>query len=92
MFKSFRSKMSPFLEEIEIKLNKEFNPKKLILVDNSYLHTKHKSFNPNKMHLKIIIESENLKKIKKIEAHKAIFNLLKDEMKEKIHALEIEIK
>ena len=84
--------MIPFLEELKTKLNKEFNPKKLILVDNSYLHTKHKSFNPNKMHLKIIIESEDLKKIKKIEAHKAIFNLLKNEMKEKIHALEIEIK
>ena len=75
-----------------MKLNKEFNPKKLILVNNSYLHTKHKSFNPNKIHLKIIIESNELKKIEKIEAHKAIFNLLKHEMKEKIHALEIEIK
>ena len=84
--------MITFLEEIKIKLNKEFNPKKLILVDNSYLHTKHKSFNPNKIHLKIIIESNELKKVERIEAHKAIFNLLKHEMKEKIHALEIEIK
>ena len=92
MFKSFRSKMSPFLEEIEIKLNKEFNPKKLILVDNSYLHSKHKSFDPNKIHLKIIIESDKLKKRGRLEAHKEIFNLLKHEMKEKIHALEIEIK
>jgi len=84
--------MIALLEEIKIKLNKEFNPKKLILVDNSYLHTKHKSFNPNKIHLKIIIESNDLKKKEKIEAHKEIFNLLKHEMKEKIHALEIEIK
>ena len=92
MFKSFRSKMILFLEEIKIKLNKEFNPKKLILVDNSYLHSKHKSFDPNKIHLKIIIESEKSKKIERLQAHKAIFNLLKHEMKEKIHALEIEIK
>ena len=84
--------MIPLLEEIEVKLNKEFNPKKLILGDNSHLHTKHKSFNPNKIHLKIIIESDELKKTGKLEAHKAIYNLLKDEMKEKIHALEIEIK
>ena len=84
--------MIPFLEEIKIKLNKELNPKKLILVDNSYLHTKHKSFDPNKIHLKIIIESDELKKIEKLEAHKTIFKLLKHEMKEKIHALEIEIK
>ena len=92
MFKSFRSKMSPFLEEIEMKLNKEFNPKKLILLDNSYLHSKHKSFDPNKIHLKIFIESDKLKKKGRLEAHKEIFNLLKHEMKEKIHALEIEIK
>ena len=84
--------MIPFLKQIKIKLNKEFNPKKLILADNSYLHVKHKSFNPNKIHLKIIIESDKLKKIEKLEAHKAIFNVLKQEMKEKIHALEIEIK
>ena len=84
--------MIPFLEEIKIKLNKEFNPKKLILVDNSYLHTTHKSFNPDKIHLKIIIESDKLKKIEKLEAHKTIFKLLKHEMKEKIHALEIQIK
>ena len=84
--------MITFLEEIKIKLNKEFNPKKLILVDNSYLHTKHKSFNPDKIHLKIIIESDKLKKIEKLEAHKTIFKLLKHEMKEKIHALEIQIK
>ena len=55
MFKVFRSKMITFLEEIKLKLNKEFNPKQLNLVDNSYLHTNHKSFNPNKIHLKIII-------------------------------------
>ena len=36
-------------------------------------------------------ERERLEK-EKLEAHKAIFNLLKHEMKEKIHALEIEIK
>ena len=84
--------MIQLLKDIKIKLDKEFNPKKLILVDNSYLHSKHKSFDPNKIHLKIIIESNELKKVERIEAHKAIFNLLKHEMKEKIHALEIEIK
>ena len=84
--------MINFLEKIKLKLNKEFNPKKLILVDNSYLHTKHKSFNPDKLHLKIIIESEKLRKMNKIDAHKEIFSILKEEMNNKIHALEIVIK
>ena len=84
--------MISLLQEIKIKINKKFSPKNLVLVDNSHLHTKHKSFNPEKIHLKIIIESDELKKMEKLESHKAIFNLLKDEMKKKIHALEIEIK
>jgi len=56
------------------------------------LHTKHKSFDSNKFHLKLIIKSEKLKNMEKIDAHKTIFSILNDEMKNKIHALEIEIK
>ena len=36
-------------------------------------------------------KSDKLKKMDKINAHKEIFSILKDEMKTKIHALEIEI-
>ena len=81
-----------FFDEIKEKINKKINTKNIILIDNSSLHTKHKSFDPDKLHLKIIIESEKLKKMKKIEAHKLIFSVLKEEMENKIHALEIEIK
>ena len=64
----------------------------MLLIDNSHLHTRHKSFDSNKFHLKIVIQSKALKKMSKIEAHKEIFSILKDEMQSKIHALEIEIK
>ena len=50
-----------------------------------------KSFDVNKFHLKIIIKSKKLKSMSKIMAHKEIFSILKDEMSNKIHALEIEI-
>ena len=79
-------------EEIKKKINEKINPKNIILIDNSNLHKKHKSFDLNKFHFKIIIESEKLKKMDKIDAHKKIFSILKEEMKNKIHALEIEIK
>ena len=77
--------------EIKKKIHKEINPQNIILIDNSNLHKKHKSFDINKFHFKIIIESKKLKKMNKIEAHKKIFSILKEEMKNKIHALEIEI-
>ena len=80
-----------FFDEIKEKINEKINPENIILVDNSYLHTKHKSFDSNKFHLKLIIKSKKLKNMDKIAAHKKIFAILKNEMKGKIHALEIEI-
>ena len=83
--------MISLLEKIKTKINKKINPENLVLIDNSTLHKKHKFYDSNKFHLKIIIKSEKLKNMDKITAHKEIFSILKDEMKNKIHALEIEI-
>ena len=83
--------MINFFDKVKEKINNKINPENIILIDNSHLHTKHKSFDSNKFHLKIIIKSKKLKSMSKIEAHKEIFSLLKDEMNNKIHALEIEI-
>ena len=80
-----------FFNEIKEKINRKINPENIILIDNSDLHSKHKSFDLNKFHLKIIIKSKKLKSMNKITAHKKIFSILKDEMSNKIHALEIEI-
>ena len=84
--------MVNFLEDIKTKINNKLSPEKILLIDNSYLHTKHKSFDPNRFHLKLVIKSKKLKNMEKIDAHKVIFSILNDEMKNKIHALEIEIK
>ena len=92
MFYDFKSEMITFLEKVKAKINNKLSPEQILLIDNSYLHTKHKSFDSNKFHLKLIIKSEKLKNMEKIDAHKTIFSILSDEMKNKIHALEIEIK
>ena len=78
-------------EQVKAKINKKINPENKILIDNQNLHSKHKSFDATKLHLKIIIKSKKLKKMNKIMAHKEIYSILKDEMLNKIHALEIEI-
>ena len=78
-------------DQIKQKITKKIKPENIILIDNSYLHSKHKSFDKNKFHLKLIIKSKKLKDMSKIMAHKEIFLVLKDEMISKIHALEIEI-
>ena len=83
--------MIDFLEEVKTKIIAKINPEAISLIDKSHLHSKHKSFDKNKYHLKIIIKSKKLKKIEKIDAHKEIFSILHEEMKKNIHALEIEI-
>jgi len=80
-----------FFDKVKEKVSRKINPENIILIDNSHLHTKHKSFDLNKLHLKIIIKSEKLKNMNKIMAHKEIYSILKDEMRNKIHALEIKI-
>ena len=80
-----------FFEQVKEKINKKINPENVIVIDNSNLHIKHKFFDSNKFHLKIVIKSTKLKNMDKIAAHKEIFSILKNEMKNKIHALEIEI-
>ena len=80
-----------FFDKIKEKINSKINPENIILIDNSHLHKKHKFFDSDKFHLKIIIKSKKLKNMNKIAAHKEIFTILKDAMSNKIHALEIEI-
>jgi BolA protein len=80
-----------FFKEVEAKIIDKLNPDEILIIDKSKLHTKHKSFKSNKFYLKIIIKSEKLKNMSKINSHKTIYSLLKNEIKEKIHALEIEI-
>ena len=80
-----------FFVKVKDKINKKINTENIMLIDNSNLHKKHKSFDSNKFHIKLIIKSEALKNMDKISAHKKIFSVLKEEMNSKIHALEIEI-
>ena len=57
--------MTNFLEKIKEKINNEINPEDLSLIDNSNLHSSHKSFDANKFHLKLLITSDKLRKMKK---------------------------
>ena len=53
--------MENYLEKIKIKLKKNIKIEEIDIVDNSHLHSKHKFFDKNKKHLKIIVKSNFLK-------------------------------
>ena len=83
--------MKNYFEEIEIKLKRNIKLESLEIVDNSHLHKGHKFFSSEKYHLHLKIKSLYLKSMTRINAQKMIMRLLKDELKTKIHALEISI-
>ena len=49
---------------IKKKLQKEILIESIVIEDKSFLHVKHEGNDPNKFHIKITIESNQLKKIK----------------------------
>ena len=73
------------------KLNKNFTILDLKIEDKSFLHIKHKSFDKKKFHIKLTITSEELKNLKSIDANRKIFSVLKDEISNNIHSLQIKI-
>tara|TARA_B100000767_G_scaffold267555_1_gene286436 strand:+ start:932 stop:1186 length:255 start_codon:yes stop_codon:yes gene_type:complete len=84
--------MNDFLSFIENKIKKNIKVEKILIVDNSNQHKKHRFFDSEKYHLRLEIQSSYLKSLDKIVAQRQIMSLLAQEIKNKIHALEIKIK
>ena len=74
---------------IKKKLNSEIKIESILIEDKSFLHKKHTSYQSDKFHLKISLQSNELKKMSKIESNKKIYKILNKEMKLHIHSLQI---
>ena len=83
--------MNNFFDDIIAKLKKEIEIEKIEIVDNSHKHVKHKSFSPDKFHLHLKIRSLYLNSLSRVTAQKEVMKVLKNELSNKIHALEISI-
>ena len=83
--------MKNYFDELEKKIKKKIKIEGIIIVDNSDKHKRHKFFSREKFHLHLKIRSIYLKSIPKLNAHKLIMSVLKEDLKTKIHALEITI-
>ena len=84
--------MNDFLKSVENKIKKNIKIESILIVDNSSLHKKHKSFDTEKYHLRLEIYSSYLKSLNRIKAQREIMAVLSEELKTKVHALEIKIK
>ena len=84
--------MNDFLKFIESQIKKNIKTESILVVDNTALHKKHKFFDSKKYHLKVEIKSIYLSSLGRIRAHKEVMKILTEELKSKIHALELKIK
>ena len=83
--------MKNYFEIIQEKLCNKIEIESIEVVDNSHKHKGHKSFSPERYHLHLKIKSLFLNSISRVSAQKMIMKILKDDLKTKIHALEIKI-
>ena len=83
--------MKNYFDALDKKLKQQVQIEELIIVDNSYKHKGHKFFSPEKFHLHLKIKSLFLNSISRINAQKIVMKILKEDLKKKIHALEISI-
>ena len=74
---------------VKKKLKKEIVIKNINIEDKSFLHKGHSGNQEGKFHLKIFIESDELKKISKIESNKKVYKILDQELKHHIHSIQI---
>ena len=83
--------MKDYLRSIEKKLKNNFEVENIKITDNSSKHKNHKFFDENKYHIQLKIKSNYLSSLTKIDAQRLIMKALEDDLKKKIHALEINI-
>ena len=83
--------MKNYFVEICEKLKEEIKIEEIQIVDNSHKHKGHKFFSPDKLHLHLKIKSLYLNSISRVHAQRIIMKVLNEELKTKIHALEISI-
>ena len=74
---------------IKKKLHHQINIESIIVEDKSFLHKNHKGNQDGKYHLKITLDSYELRKISRIEGNKKVYKILEEELKYFIHSIQI---
>ena len=81
--------INELIEIVKSKIEAEIVIQDFKIEDKSFLHQNHKGNQEGMFHLKLIIKSEELKRLSKIESTKKIYNILDVELKEHIHSIQI---
>ena len=77
------------ITNVKKKIKKNINIENILIEDKTFLHKNHPGNESNKFHLKITIESEELKELNKIESNKKIYKILDEELRNHVHSIQI---
>ena len=81
--------INQLIEIVKNKLSNHIACEKIEIQDKTFLHKKHVTHNNKKFHIKLIVTSDYLRKKNKIQSTKEIYKILKDELKNSIHSIQI---
>ena len=74
---------------VKKKLTDQIDIESIEIEDKSFLHKNHAGNQEGRYHLKIILISNELKSLRRIESNKRIYKILDKELKEYIHSIQI---
>ena len=74
---------------VKKKLTDQIRIDSINIEDKSFLHKNHAGNQEGKFHLKITLNSRELKIMQRIESNKKIYKILDKELKEHIHSIQI---
>ena len=74
---------------VKKKLTDQIDIESIEIEDKSFLHKNHAGNQEGRYHLKIILSSNELKVLSRIESNKRIYKILNKELKEYIHSIQI---
>tara|TARA_B100001063_G_scaffold177663_1_gene166574 strand:+ start:362 stop:622 length:261 start_codon:yes stop_codon:yes gene_type:complete len=74
---------------VKKKIESQIVIEEINIEDKSFLHKNHPGNQKDKFHLKISIKSNELSKMSRIDSNKKIYKVLEEELKFKIHSLQL---
>ena len=74
---------------VKKKLQDQIKIESINIEDKSFLHKNHTGNQEGRYHLKIILSSNELNVLSKIESNKKVYKILDKELKEYIHSIQI---
>jgi BolA family transcriptional regulator, general stress-responsive regulator len=84
--------LGPIGKRLEAKLTASLSPSSLMVIDESNQHHGHAGAHPSgESHFRVKISATSLQGLKRVEQHRLIHAAVAEELKERVHALSIDV-